>query len=333
MARKSKLLAALDAHKGRDYEAEKRKKQLKTAEKRKRNKKAGEATLATEEDQNGDPAQEADRDDFEAFSDNEIGLNGTSDHVAIQPKDIERQQTVESPSVTDQDMSEDGAEDEGVDVALSDLSASDMEDTVPHQRLTINNAAALLTSRSRIALLRHQPKNIPPPFHLHNSLISSDLASASIPDANDDLTRETQFYAIARTAALEGRNLLKKENIPFTRPHDYFAEMVKTDIHMEKIKSKLRREASEKKGREEARRQRDARKFGKQVQVAKEQERAKEKRNTLEKIKDLKRSEFSVRCTDIIPRLLSLYSLRKNDCSCSRYVCHSTDLKLTPYPI
>lgn len=36
MVKKSKLLSALDAHKGRDYDAEKRKKQVKAAEKRKR---------------------------------------------------------------------------------------------------------------------------------------------------------------------------------------------------------------------------------------------------------------------------------------------------------
>ena len=39
MAKKSKLFAALDAHKGRDYQAEKQKKQHKQAEKRKRMKK------------------------------------------------------------------------------------------------------------------------------------------------------------------------------------------------------------------------------------------------------------------------------------------------------
>ena len=36
MAKKSKLLAALDAHKGRDYKVEKQKKQQKQAEKKKR---------------------------------------------------------------------------------------------------------------------------------------------------------------------------------------------------------------------------------------------------------------------------------------------------------
>lgn len=42
MVKKSKLLLALDAHKGRDYKAEYRKKQMKAAEKRKAAKKAKE---------------------------------------------------------------------------------------------------------------------------------------------------------------------------------------------------------------------------------------------------------------------------------------------------
>ncbi|KAG4216565.1 hypothetical protein PC116_g34954, partial [Phytophthora cactorum] len=65
--------------------------------------------------------------------------------------------------------------------------------------------------------------------------------------------------------------------------------MVKDDGHMEKVKAKLIEEASAKKASAEARKQRDLKKFGKQVQVAKLQERQKAKRETLEKIKTLKR--------------------------------------------
>ena len=78
--------------------------------------------------------------------------------------------------------------------------------------------------------------------------------------------------------------------MPFTRPNDYFAEMVKSDEHMGKIKAKMTEEAANKKAAAEARKQRDLKKFGKQVQVAKLQERDKAKRETLEKIKVLKRS-------------------------------------------
>jgi rRNA-processing protein EBP2 len=66
--------------------------------------------------------------------------------------------------------------------------------------------------------------------------------------------------------------------------------MVKADEHMEKIKKKLIDEAAGKKAAAEARKQRDLKKFGKQVQVAKIQEREKEKKQTLDKIKTLKRS-------------------------------------------
>ena len=90
----------------------------------------------------------------------------------------------------------------------------------------------------------------------------------------------------------EARQLFKKEGTPFSRPKDYFAEMVKADEHMEKIKARLIDEAASKKASAEARKQRDLKKFGKQVQVAKTQEREREKRSVLDKIKVLKRSSY-----------------------------------------
>jgi rRNA-processing protein EBP2 len=108
---------------------------------------------------------------------------------------------------------------------------------------------------------------------------------------HDDLTREQAFYKQCLEGAIEGRSRLKKEGVPFTRPNDFFAEMVKTDEQMGKIKSKMIEEAAGKKAAAEARKQRDLKKFGKAVQVAKQQERDKAKRETLDKINVLKRSE------------------------------------------
>lgn len=61
---------------------------------------------------------------------------------------------------------------------------------------------------------------------------------------------------------------------------------------MGKIKAKMTDGATNKKAAAEARKQRDLKKFGKQVQVAKLQERDKAKRETLDKINLLKRSIF-----------------------------------------
>lgn len=178
---------------------------------------------------------------------------------------------------------EDDVEEEEDDIALSDLSGDERADVIPHQRLTINNSAAINTAIKRISFVTPNTA-----FSEHNSLISTE--PLDVPDVNDDLMRELAFYKACQSAAVQARRLLKKEGVPFTRPADYFAEMVKTDEEMNKIKKKLYEEAASKKAAAEARRQRDLKKFGKQVQIAKLQQRAKEKRETLEKINSLKRS-------------------------------------------
>lgn len=171
---------------------------------------------------------------------------------------------------------------------LEDLDDEDREDLVPHSRLTINNTSALLASLQRISI----PTDKAVPFATHQTIVSSSDTADSIPDVSDDLQRELAFYTQCLEAARQGRTRLLAEGVPFSRPKDYFAEMVKEDAHMEKVKAKLVEEASAKKASSEARKQRDLKKFGKQVQVAKLQERQKAKRETLEKIKTLKRSKL-----------------------------------------
>ena len=48
-------------------------------------------------------------------------------------------------------------------------------------------------------------------------------------DVHDDLKREVAFYNLALEAVHIARDNCKEANIPFTRPVDFFAEMVKTD--------------------------------------------------------------------------------------------------------
>ena len=184
------------------------------------------------------------------------------------------------------DVDADSEDDEIPLSDIEDLSEDEKGDLVPHQRLTINNTAALLKAHKSIALPLSSL-----PFSAHQSLSSS--AQIPIPDVNDDLNRELAFYKQCLDTTIEARSLLKKEGVPFSRPTDYFAEMVKSDEHMGKIKAKMTEEAASKKAAAEARKQRDLKKFGKQVQIAKLQERDKAKRETLDKINILKRSMIS----------------------------------------
>ena len=48
-------------------------------------------------------------------------------------------------------------------------------------------------------------------------------------DVHDDLKREVAFYNTAMEGAIEARALCERSGIPFRRPDDFFAEMVKTD--------------------------------------------------------------------------------------------------------
>lgn len=183
---------------------------------------------------------------------------------------------------------DDEAEEES-DIALSDLEdlpEEEREDLFVKTKLSINNQPALLAAVKRISI----PKDSSTSFVTHQTVVSSEPTEPKIEDISDDLQRELQLYSQSLEAAKKARALLKAEGLPFSRPKDYFAEMVKDDGHMEKVKAKLIEEATAKKASAEARKLRDLKKFGKQVQVAKLQERAKEKRETLEKIKALKKS-------------------------------------------
>ena len=188
---------------------------------------------------------------------------------------------------TDSDSDDEPFDNEAADeddIALSDiesLASEDKEDVVPHQRLTINNTAALQRAYKSFAL----PASLP---FLHNQTITS-AEPVQIEDVEDDLNRELSFYKQSLDAVKDARAKLKKEGVPFTRPTDYFAEMVKSEEQMGKVKAKLVDEAARKKASADARRQRDLKKFGKAVQVAKLQERDRTKRDTMDKINSLKR--------------------------------------------
>jgi len=128
---------------------------------------------------------------------------------------------------------EDGEEDEDEDdgVPLSDLdldAAGDDIDVVPYQKVFKDNHAALTQALSTFALPWSSL-----PFHAHQSITASEDVTI---DINDDLARELAFYKQALEAAQEARTKLLAEGIPFSRPSDYFAEMIKDDEHMDKAR-------------------------------------------------------------------------------------------------
>ncbi|PMD18575.1 Ebp2-domain-containing protein [Hyaloscypha hepaticicola] len=287
MVAKSKLKMALAAEKGVDFKKLHLKKKEKAARKGKAKKNGGEVQPLNGkkvEEEWEDVEEEDEEEGAELDGDDSGSEEEVDGPMKIDFEGIDESDSDSSAGENDQN-NEDSEDEDEEDIPMSDLEDLDeeeKEDIIPHQRLTINNTVALTAALKRIALPVSKL-----PFSEHQSVMTSE--PVSIPDVSDDLNRELAFYAQSLSAVQEARKLLKAEGVPFTRPTDYFAEMVKADEHMAKIKAKLIDEAASKKASAEARKQRDLKKFGKQVQVAKLQERDKERKQTMEKIKVLKR--------------------------------------------
>ncbi|RWA14887.1 hypothetical protein EKO27_g182 [Xylaria grammica] len=314
---RSQLKTALKAEKGIDLKKLKEKRRLKerTKAKTKRTGSRGGAKIPeddsdVDEDQEEDDGGAADSEEDDSADEEDApaidlaALDESSDDSSVdfeekierpkKPKQTKTTDTVPTPKATkktaevehrdEDDEEEEEEEEEEIDWA--DLPPEEREDLVPRTRISINNTTGLLNTLKRFAIATDDSTT----FASHQSLASQEPTADVIgEDLMDDIKRELAFYAQALDAAKRGRTLLKAEGVPFSRPTDYFAEMVKDDGHMEKVKAKLIEEASAKKASAEARKLRDLKKFGKQVQVAKLQERQKAKRETLEKIKTLKR--------------------------------------------
>ncbi|EGD82700.1 hypothetical protein PTSG_03361 [Salpingoeca rosetta] len=113
-------------------------------------------------------------------------------------------------------------------------------------------------------------------FLVHSGALPTDL------NPDEDFQREDAFYDLTLKAAQQGQNLLKKHNIPIERPGDYFAEMIKTDDHMEKIREVMLKDQDRIERAERNRKLREMKKFGKQVQHEVLQERSKKKKAAMQ---------------------------------------------------
>ncbi|KAI4460819.1 rrna processing protein ebna1-binding protein-related [Holotrichia oblita] len=105
----------------------------------------------------------------------------------------------------------------------------------------------------------------------------------------NDFKRETMFYRLAQATVLEAIPKLKQMNIPTQRPDDYFAEMAKTDAHMQKIREKLMQKQAQQQRSERVKQLRMQRKEGKALQVQAKLDRQKEKREMLDQVKKVKK--------------------------------------------
>ena len=108
---------------------------------------------------------------------------------------------------------------------------------------------------------------------------------------HNGLKREVLLYRQAQAAVLEGLPRLQSLGVKTKRPDDYFAQMAKSDQHMNKIRAKLLSKEQEQERAEKIKKLRELKKYGKKVQVEVQQKRQKEKKEMLEEMKKMRKGQ------------------------------------------
>jgi len=108
---------------------------------------------------------------------------------------------------------------------------------------------------------------------------------------NDNLKQEMLFYKQSQTGTQQSIARLKSLNIPTARPEDYFAEMVKGDQHMKRVKEKLVSKQLTLERTEKVSKMRKMKKLGKKVQQEVLKKRADDKKNMLDSVKKMRKGK------------------------------------------
>jgi len=161
----------------------------------------------------------------------------------------------------------------------------------------INNEEGLLTRLKEIELNFYNrldskkliKKQGRVPFTEHMTIVSED--QIAIPEelqVQDDIKREVGFYNNTRASVMKGMQFLIQSKVPIARPDDFFAEMMKTDNHMGKVKSRLLKQQVKIQTFEEKKMRVENKKFHKAIKDYKMKAKHTEKRENMDAITKLK---------------------------------------------
>ncbi|KAG8225304.1 hypothetical protein J437_LFUL001918 [Ladona fulva] len=163
------------------------------------------------------------------------------------------------------------------------------------ERLDLENKPAPLAPELAVQIEEQKRKR--------ESLIKKDKKSIDVEDdkALNDFRRETGFYRQAQSAVLNGIPMLHKLGVTTKRPDDYFAQMAKSDDHMQKskpgtelflqginlfeVREVLNKKKAEAERYEKIRQLRQQKAFGKKTQVENKLQKQKNKRELMEEVK------------------------------------------------
>lgn len=117
-------------------------------------------------------------------------------------------------------------------------------------------------------------------------------STRALPDdlaADDDPKREEAFIQQALLSVHTGLALLEEAGVPCRRPADYYAEMYKSDIHMNDVRQAMEAAKARLEAQAHRRSMKDQKKYGKEVQAEVLRQRAKFKRDMQDRLSDWKK--------------------------------------------
>ena len=144
-----------------------------------------------------------------------------------------------------------------------------------------------LVSRFNLRFSKDASKEAP--LTEHQSAIGGDIVKLSTDlDVKLEIQREAQFFNSALLNAKTVLMKLEEMGVKLERPKDFYAEMFKSDAHMEKVAGRLEREKKRIEDFETKKKQKQNVKFHKKLKHKRQLEAAKEKRDGFKAIEHWK---------------------------------------------
>lgn len=156
------------------------------------------------------------------------------------------------------------------------------------ERLDMINSLAPLAPELAVQLEKHEQKRA--------NLFKGNAKLPYIRPEEDpvlnDFKREMLFHRQAQSAVLEGIPRLHELGVKTRRPDDYFAEMAKSDEHMQKVRANLMAKQQGQAKSERIKQIREQRKMGKMLAKQTKVQREAEKKDMLDKLKKFRKGKL-----------------------------------------
>eukprot|EP00518_Triparma_eleuthera_P011597 CAMPEP_0182479188 /NCGR_PEP_ID=MMETSP1319-20130603/33748_1 /TAXON_ID=172717 /ORGANISM="Bolidomonas pacifica, Strain RCC208" /LENGTH=268 /DNA_ID=CAMNT_0024680603 /DNA_START=203 /DNA_END=1006 /DNA_ORIENTATION=- len=123
-------------------------------------------------------------------------------------------------------------------------------------------------------------------------------SSVTVP-SHDDLKLELSFLHMASSAVSVGRSKFAELGMPFGRPLTYFAEMLKSDAHMAKVKDRLLFESKKMAAFEQRKANKEMKGREKEARGNKRMRKDEEKRRGMEEVEAWKKDAERMRSTGV----------------------------------